>query len=445
MHPYIEKVQKIVHERNHSEPIFLQSVDEVLVTLDPVIEEHPDIERYNLLERICEPERQIVFRVVWEDDEGKVHLNRGFRVGFSSVLGPFKGGLRFHPTVNLGVIKFLGFEQIFKNSLTGLQIGGGKGGSDFDPKGKSDHEIMRFCQAFMTGLFHFIGHSTDVPAGDIGVSGREIGYMFGQYKRITNRYELGVLTGKDVSWGGSLARKEATGFGCVYFAQEILKTIDEDFKDKVCVVSGSGNVALYAIKKLQQLGARVVACSDSGGSVYDPKGLDFDKLRLIKEVERERLTKYVELCPHAEYRKGERVWNIECDYAFPCATQNELDGKDAQKLIENGCKLICEGANMPVTPDAMELFKKANTLFGPAKAANAGGVAVSALEMQQNAGREAWTFEEVDQKLQEIMASIHQTCRHNANKYSRIDDYVTGANVGGFLRVSQAMIAHGII
>lgn len=445
MHSYIEKTLDIVQGRNHSEPVFLQAVKEVLESLDPVIEEHPEVVDLNLLERICEPERQLIFRIAWKNDAGEVCVNRGFRTEFNSALGPYKGGLRFHPTVNMGVIKFLGFEQIFKNSLTGLRIGGGKGGSDFDPKGKSDDEVMRFCQAFMNELYHHIGSNRDVPAGDIGVGGREIGYLFGQYKKLTNTYDLGVLTGKDVAWGGSLARKEATGYGTVYFAHEMLKRREEDFENKVCVVSGSGNVALYAIQKLQELGAKVVACSDSSGVIFDPAGLDFDALRTIKEVERERLKKYTELRSGSEYREKAKVWDIACDYAFPCATQNELDGKNAETLIKNGCKLVSEGANMPCTPEAIELFKKAGLLFGPAKAANAGGVAVSALEMQQNAGLEHWTFKQVDERLQQIMASIFETCQHYATTYSKPDDYIGGANIGGFLRVAQAMTSHGVI
>lgn len=445
MHPYLANVLDIVQKRNHTEAVFLQAVKEVLPSLEPVLEEHPEIEEGNLLERMCEPERQLIFRVVWEDDSGKVHVNRGFRVAFSSVLGPFKGGLRFHPTVNLSIIKFLGFEQVFKNSLTGLQIGGGKGGSDFSPRGRSDHEVMRFCQSFMTALYRYIGSYTDVPAGDIGVSGREIGYLFGQYKRLTGRYELGVLTGKDARMGGSLARVEATGYGCVYFAREMLQRSGDDLENKVCVVSGSGNVALYAIRKLQLLGAKVVACSDSEGTIYDPKGLDFDTLREVKEIRRARISEYAQSRSSAEYRAGAKVWDVPCECAFPCATQNEIEGSDAQKLIDNGCRLVCEGANMPSTPEAFALFKKHDLLFGPAKAANAGGVAVSALEMQQNAGLEHWSFDRVDEKLQEIMRNIHATCVEQAKRYSHPNDYATGANIGGFLRVAQAMTAHGNI
>lgn len=436
-----------VHERNHAEPIFIQAVEEVLHSLGPVLDAFPQVEENGILERICEPERQLIFHIVWQDDQGRVRVNRGFRVKFNSALGPYKGGLRFHPTVNLGVIKFLGFEQIFKNSLTGLSIGGAKGGSDFDPKGKSDREVMRFCQAFMTELYRHIGPSEDVPAGDIGVGGREIGYLFGQYKRLTRRYDLGVITGKDTAWGGSLVRKEATGFGAVYFLEEMLKQRGEDLQDKVAVVSGSGNVALYAIRKLMDLGARVVACSDSGGVVHEPGGLDWEQLREVKEIERGRLHTYAERRPKARFRTGDpgSVWSIPCDVALPCATQNELNGEQAAELLGNGCIAVSEGANMPSTPEAVELFLDRGILFGPGKAANAGGVAVSALEMQQNAAWSSWTFAEVDRKLKETMADIHGTCRHYAEKFSRDGNYVDGANIGGFLRVAQAMISHGLL
>jgi glutamate dehydrogenase (NADP+) len=443
MNPYIKHVLETVRKRNHSEPIFIQAVTEVIKSLDPVLSRHPEIEEYNLLERMCEPERQIMFRVVWGDDQGKIHANRGFRTGFNSSLGPFKGGLRFHPTVNAGIIKFLAFEQVFKNSLTGLQIGGAKGGSDFDPKGRSDAEIMRFCQSFMTELFRYIGNQTDVPAGDIGVGAREIGFMFGQYKRLTNRYELGVLTGKGTGWGGSCARKEATGYGAVYFAKEILESHDMKVEGKRCIVSGSGNVAIYAIKKLQQLGATVVACSDSNGSIYDPSGIDLDAVILLKEIERKRISEYVTVRNRAEYRENQKVWDIPCDMAFPCATQNELEKADAEMLIRNGCKLVSEGANMPCTPGAVELFHLNNIFYAPGKAANAGGVAVSALEMQQNAGWESWSFETVDGKLKEIMTGIHAKCRYYAHMYGQPDNYQLGANVGGFMRVAEATIAHG--
>ena len=443
MNPYTKYVLEIVKKRNHSEPIFIQAVSEVLKSLDPVLSKHPEIEEYNLLERMCEPERQIMFRVVWDDDQGKIHANRGFRTGFNSSLGPFKGGLRFHPTVNAGIIKFLAFEQVFKNSLTGLQIGGAKGGSDFDPKGRSNAEIMRFCQSFMTELFRYIGNQTDVPAGDIGVGAREIGYMFGQYKRLTNRYELGVLTGKGPGWGGSCARKEATGYGAVYFAKEMLESHDKEVEGKRCIVSGSGNVAIYAIKKLQQLGAHVVACSDSNGSIYDPQGIDLDTVILLKEVERKRISEYVNIRSRAEYREKQKVWDIPCDLAFPCATQNELEKADAEALLRNGCILVSEGANMPCNPEAISLFHANNVLYAPGKAANAGGVAVSALEMQQNAGWESWSFETVDTKLKEIMTGIHAKCRYYAQMYGKPDNYQLGANIGGFMRVAEALIAHG--
>ncbi|NDV63532.1 NADP-specific glutamate dehydrogenase [Puniceicoccales bacterium CK1056] len=443
----IKDTIKWVHERNHGEPIFIQAVDEVLYSLAPALDAYPQIIETNLLQRLCEPERQLMFRVVWQDDNGKVHVNRGFRVRFSSALGPYKGGLRFHPTVNLGVIKFLGFEQIFKNSLTGLSIGGGKGGSDFDPKGRSESEVMRFCQSFMTELYRHIGPSEDVPAGDIGVGSREVGYLFGQYKRLTNRYDLGVITGKDTAWGGSLGRKEATGFGAVYFIDEMLKTKGESVEGKTAVVSGSGNVALYAIRKLMDMGATVVACSDSDGTVHQAGGLDWDQLREIKEIERGRLREYAERCPKAKFisRKSGKIWDIPCDLALPCATQNELDGEDALKLVNNGCIAVSEGANMPSTPEAMKVFLKRKILYGPGKAANAGGVAVSALEMQQNASLSSWTFSEVDGRLKETMASIHGSCVHYARKFSRPGHYVDGANIGGFLRVAQAMISHGVI
>jgi glutamate dehydrogenase (NADP+) len=443
----IKETLKWVHERNHSEPIFIQAVDEVLYSLAPAIDAYPEILERNLLQRICEPERQLIFRVVWQGDDGSIRVNRGFRVRFSSALGPYKGGLRFHPSVNLGVIKFLGFEQIFKNSLTGLSIGGGKGGSDFDPKGKSEDEIMRFCQSFMTELYRHIGPSEDVPAGDIGVGSREIGYLFGQYKRLTNRYDLGVITGKDTAWGGSLVRKEATGYGAVYFLEEMLKTKDETLEGKTAVVSGSGNVALYAIRKLMDLGAKVVACSDSGGTVYEKDGLDWEQLREIKEIERGRIQEYANRRSSAKFIKAEKdsIWSIPCDVALPCATQNELDGTHAKTLIDNGCMAVVEGANMPSTPEAMKIFLKKQILFGPGKAANAGGVAVSALEMQQNASLSSWTFAEVDDRLKETMTTIHGTCVHFARKFSRPGHYVDGANIGGFLRVAQAMISHGLV
>ncbi len=443
MNAYLNRVLEVVKKRNHSEPVFLQAVSEVLNTLEPVINAHPDVEELNLLERMCEPERQLIFRVVWADDQGKVHVNRGFRIGFNSSLGPYKGGLRFHPSVNIGIIKFLAFEQIFKNSLTGLLIGGGKGGSDFDPKGKSDAEVMRFCQSFMTELHHHIGDRTDVPAGDIGVGAREIGYLFGHYKRLTQRFESGVITGKDVGMGGSMARKEATGYGAVYFAREMLAEREETLGGKRCVVSGSGNVAIYAIQKLNQLGATVVACSDSGGSVFDENGIDLDVIKWLKEIERKRLSEYPSVAGKGEYRPDQKVWDVSCDCAFPCATQNELEKEDAEFLIKNDCQLISEGANMPCTPEAVELFKEHGVLFGPGKAANAGGVAVSGLEMQQNAGLESWSFEEVDKHLQLIMKSIHTKCREFAGCYDQPDNYQLGANIAGFMRVAEATKRHG--
>ena len=445
MHPVIQQTLESIEHRNPGEPIFYQATREVLETLTPVIEEHPEIGEQNILTRLCEPERQLAFRVVWEDDQGQVQVNRGYRVAFSSVLGPYKGGLRFHPSVNNAIVKFLGFEQTFKNSLTGLQLGSGKGGADFNPRGRSEREIMRFCQSFMTMLYKFIGSHTDVPAGDMGVSQREIGYLFGQYKRLTGQYELGVITGKDARWGGSLARTEATGFGCAYFARELLNHKGDALEGKTCIVSGSGNVALYTIRKLQQLGAHVIACSDSEGTVYDEKGIDFDLLRVIKEVERRRVSEYAEHRDSAVFRKGESVWSIPCDCAFPCATQNEILEKDATELVENGCLLICEAANMPCTPEAIDVFRNANVLFGPAKAVNAGGVAVSALEMQQNAGLEKWTFDQVDSQLQVIMHSIHENCRHYAEKYASPDNYIAGANIGGFLRVAHGMLSQGYV
>lgn len=442
--PYLAEVWQALVERNQRDLLFLQAAHEVMSSLEPVLAENPEIARLGIVERLCEPERQVMFRVAWMDDQENVHVNRGFRVGFNSALGPYKGGLRFHPSVSLDTIKFLGFEQIFKNSLTGLPIGGGKGGSDFDPKGKSETEIMRFCQAFMSELFRYIGAQTDVPAGDIGVGGREIGYLFGEYKKLTQRHEIGVLTGKSPSMGGSLARTEATGFGTVYFAREMLRASGGELDRGRAVVSGSGNVALYCIRKLQELGVTVVACSDSGGTVVDPDGLDFDCLRLLKETERKRLSEYPQLRRRAEFHAGKKPWSIGCDYAFPCATQNELDAEDAQALIQGGCRLVAEGANMPCTPEAVEALREGGVLFGPAKAANAGGVAVSALEMRQNASLESWTFQQVDEELQRIMAGIHTSCRNFAERYHHADDYVFGANIAGFVRVAEAMRAYGV-
>lgn len=445
MHPYVKKVLGIVERRNPNEPEFLQAVHEVLESISPLFYAHPEYEAANILDRLCEPERQITFRVVWQDDKGEVHVNRGFRVNFNSVLGPYKGGLRFHPSVNISIMKFLGFEQIFKNSLTGLHIGGGKGGSDFDPKGRSDNEIMRFCQSFMGELWRHIGATTDVPAGDIGVGSREIGFLFGYYKRLTNRFDLGVLTGKGEGLGGSLGRKQATGFGCVYFAEDMLQRKGEMLKGKTAVVSGSGNVAIYTIKKLQDLGAKVVTCSDSNGYIYDPNGIDYELVRQLKEVEHKRISTYKEKYPNSVYKANAKVWEVPCDLAFPCATQNEILLKDAEMLVKNGCTLVCEGANMPTDQEAVHLFQSKGVLFGPAKAANAGGVAVSALEMQQNAALTSWTFEDVDGKLREIMKGIHDRCIHCAEQYGSPGNYVVGANIAGFKRVAHGMMAFGLI
>ncbi len=440
----VENICEEVIERNPGEPEFHQAVREVVGSLGPVFERHPEFIEEKVVQRIAEPDRQVMFRVAWEDDKGQVHVNRGFRIEFNSAVGPYKGGLRFHPSVYLGIIKFLGFEQIFKNSLTDLGIGGGKGGADFDPKGRSDDEVMRFCQSFMTELYRHIGENTDVPAGDIGVGSREIGYLFGQYKRITNRFESGVFTGKGLGWGGSLVRKEATGYGCTYFMQEMLKTLGESFEGKRCLVSGSGNVAIYTIEKIQDLGGKVVACSDSSGVVYDEEGIDLDTVKQIKEVERGRISEYAETHKQARYEEGGNIWEISCDVALPCATQNELEEGDARKLIENGCIAVGEGANMPCTPEAIEAFLEAGIAFGPAKAANAGGVATSALEMQQNAGREAWSFEYVDEKLREIMKDIHTLCYETAEEYGTPGNYLNGANIAGILKVARATIAQGL-
>ena len=441
----IEQIIDDVIRRNRGEIEFHQAVREVVESLEPVLRRHPQYAEHKIIERICEPERQIIFRVPWQDDRGEVHINRGFRVGFNSALGPYKGGLRFHPTVYLGIVKFLGFEQVFKNAITGMPIGGAKGGADFDPKGKSDAEVMRFCQSFMTELYRHIGEFTDVPAGDIGVGTREIGYLFGQYKRITNRYESGVLTGKSPHWGGALVRREATGYGLVYFVEEMLKARDETLEGKVCVVSGSGNVALYAIEKLQALGAKVVACSDSQTAIYHPEGLDFATLSRLKEIERKRLRHYAEIHPSARCLAPKELWSIPCQIALPCATQNELDEESARKLIANGCMLVAEGANMPTMPGAIRLMRDAGVAFGPGKAANAGGVATSALEMQQNASRDAWTFEYTELRLQEIMRRIHNDCFHAAAEFDSPGNYVLGANIVGFRRVAEAMLAFGVI
>ena len=441
---YNKKVYNDVKKRNAGENEFLQAVKEVLETIEPVIERRPDLQQAGVVERIVEPERMIQFRVSWVDDKGRVNVNRGFRVQFNSAIGPYKGGLRLHPSVNGSVIKFLGFEQIFKNSLTGLPMGGGKGGSDFDPKGKSDMEIMRFCQSFMTELSKHIGADTDVPAGDIGVGGREIGYMFGQYKRLRNEF-TGVLTGKGLTYGGSLARTEATGYGLCYFVREMLAAKNDSFKGKTVVISGSGNVAIYATQKATELGAKVVALSDSSGYIYDKNGINLDVIKQIKEVERLRISEYPKRVPGSEFHAGcSGIWTVKCDIALPCATQNELDGKSAEILVKNGCKLVAEGANMPSTPEAVEYFLANGVLFGPAKAANAGGVATSGLEMSQNSIRLSWTFEEVDEKLQNIMKGIYKAAYDASVEYGCEGNLVAGANIAGFLKVAEAMKAQGI-
>ncbi|HDP89675.1 MAG TPA: NADP-specific glutamate dehydrogenase [Thioalkalivibrio sp.] len=441
----IQRIYEQVTQRNPGELEFHQAVKEVLETLGPALRKHPEYAEHKVIERICEPERQIIFRVPWQDDKGEVQINRGFRVGFSSALGPYKGGLRFHPSVLLGTVKFLGFEQVFKNAITGMPLGGGKGGADFDPKGKSDGEVMRFCQSYMTELYRHIGELTDVPAGDIGVGGREIGYLFGQYKRITNRYETGVLTGKSPKWGGALVRRESTGYGAVFFAEEMLKARGSDLVGKTCVVSGSGNVAIYAMEKLQQFGARVVACSDSNGVVYHEKGIQLDTVKRLKEVERKRIREYVNAHPDAKYIEGGNIWDIPCQVAMPCATQNELDEGAARTLVKNGCIAVSEGANMPTMPGGVKLFQEAGVAFAPGKAANAGGVATSALEMQQNASRDAWTFEHTEERLREIMRCIHDNCYATAEEYGSPGNYVIGANIAGFRRVADAIIAFGVI
>lgn len=442
---YVAKVLDVVKKRNTREPEFLQAVEEVLESLKPVIKKHPEFEAAGILERIVEPERQIIFRVPWQDDKGKVQVNRAFRIQFSSALGPYKGGLRFHPSVYIGIIKFLGFEQIFKNSLTGLMMGGAKGGSDFDPKGKSDSEVMRFCQSFMNELYRYIGADTDVPAGDIGVGGREVGYMFGQWKKITKLFN-GVLTGKGLDFGGSLVRTEATGYGCVYFCEEMLKDRGTSFDGKTVVVSGSGNVAIYAHQKATELGAKVVAMSDSGGFVYDERGIDLDTIKKLKEVERKRIKEYVNAHSSAKYTEGcNGIWNVKCDVALPSATQNELDGVSAKTLVKNGCIAVAEGANMPCTPDAVKVFLTNKVSFGPGKAANAGGVATSGLEMAQNSQRLAWSFEETDKKLYKIMVDIHDSAKAAAEEYGTPGNLVNGANIAGFMKVARAMMAQGVV
>lgn len=441
----VEAIYRQVIARNPGESEFHQAVKEVLESLGPVLVKYPEFAHQKIIERICEPERQIIFRVPWQDDKGEVHINRGFRVEFNSAIGPYKGGLRFHPSVYLGIIKFLGFEQLFKNSLTGLPIGGGKGGSDFDPKGKSDNEVMRFCQSFMTELYRHLGEYTDVPAGDIGVGGRELGFLFGQYKRITNRYESGVLTGKGISWGGSLVRKEATGYGAVFFVREMLKARKDTLEGKTCVVSGSGNVAIYTMEKLHQLGAKVVACSDSDGVIVHDKGIDVDLVKRLKEVERRRISDYANCHKDARYLKAGNIWDVQCQIAMPSATQNEINGKDARTLVHHGCIAVGEGANMPTTPEGVRVFSEAGIAFGPGKAANAGGVATSALEMQQNASRDSWTFEFTEKKLDEIMTRIHATTHQTAEEFGVPGNYVAGANILSFVKVAQAIVALGLI
>ena len=441
----LEPIYQEVLHRNPGETEFHQSVHGVLQTLGPVLVKYPEFADLKIIQRICEPERQIIFRVPWQDDRGELQINRAFRVQFNSALGPYKGGIRFHPSVYLGIVKFLGFSQVFKNALTGLPIGGGKGGSDFDPKGRSDGEIMRFCQSLITEMYRYLGEYTDVPAGDIGVGQREVGYMFGQYKRLTNRFESGVFTGKGLDWGGSRARTEATGYGAVFFTQEMLKARNDSLEGKRVVISGAGNVAIFATQKAQQLGAKVIACSDSRGVILDEDGLDLDLLRQIKERERGPVSDYAERKPSAKYRENGCIWEIPCEVALPCATQNELTGKDAKALVENGCIAVAEGANMPVTPEGIQTFREAGIAFGPGKAANAGGVATSALEMQQNASRDSWTFEHTEARLQEIMANIHQTCFETAEEYGSPGNYSVGANIAGFVKVARAMEAMGHI
>ena len=443
---YIKRVYQQVEKRDGDQPEFLQAVREVFSSLEPVVERHPEYEANGVLERLVEPERAVKFRVAWTDDQGHVQVNRGYRIQFNSAIGPYKGGLRFHPTVTESVIKFLGFEQILKNSLTGLPMGGAKGGSDFDPKGRSDAEVMRFCQAFMTELQRHIGQFTDVPAGDINVGSREIGYLFGQYKRIRDEYS-GVLTGKDLTFGGSLARTEATGYGLCYYTEEALQTLRKDsFKGKTVVISGSGNVAIFATEKAQQLGAKVVTASDSNGYVYDPKGIDLDVVKDIKLGHRGRIREYADRVDSAEYHEGcKGVWTVPCDIALPCATQNEIDRESAKTLVANGCTVVCEGANMPSTPEAIQVYQDNKVLYGPAKAANAGGVAVSGLEMSQNSLRLQWTFDEVDQRLKDIMTGIFQKSYQASKEYGHEGDLMLGANVAGFTKVADAMVAQGIL
>lgn len=442
---YVERVLENLKKNNPNEPEFHQAATEILTTLAPVVEKHPEYEAWGLLERFTEPERVVMFRVPWVDDNGKVQVNKGYRVQFNSAIGPYKGGLRFHPSVNLSIIKFLGLEQILKNSLTGLPIGGGKGGSDFDPKGKSDREVMSFCQSFMTELYRHIGADTDVPAGDIGVGGREIGYLFGQYKRIRDEH-VGVLTGRGLSFGGSLARTEATGYGLIYITEEAMKARGDSFKGKTVIISGSGNVAIYACRKAQSLGAKVVGMYDSDGYIYDPSGIKFDIIKDIKEVKRGRIKEYAQRVKGSKYTEGcKGLWSIPCDVALPCATQNEIDEQSARILVKNGVKYVAEGANMPSTLEAIEVFQKSDIVFLPAKAANAGGVATSALEMAQSSGRMFWSFEEVDAKLKNIMVNIYHNIDNAASEYGYKGNYVMGANIAGFIKVADAMMAHGIV
>ncbi|MEW4192751.1 NADP-specific glutamate dehydrogenase [Bacillus altitudinis] len=443
---YIHRVLGDVEKRNPGEAEFQQAVKEILESLVPVFAKHPEYEKQGILERLIEPERLVMFRVPWVDDEGKVQVNRGFRVQFNSAIGPYKGGIRFHPSVNASIIKFLGFEQIFKNALTGLPIGGGKGGSDFDPKGKSDGEIMRFVQSFMSELSRYIGPDQDVPAGDIGVGAREIGYMFGQYKKMRGAYEAGVLTGKSPGFGGSLARKEATGYGLVYFMEEMLKAHGMQFEGRSVVVSGSGNVSIYAMEKVLELGGKVVACSDSSGAIYDPQGISLETVKQLKEVDNQRIGAYIDIHPHAELIEDcEQIWSLPCDIALPCATQNEISESQAQQLVANGVIAVGEGANMPSTLGAVKVFEQHDILFAPAKAANAGGVGVSALEMAQNSARMSWTFEEVDGQLKQMMQSIYRQCTETAEEYGYAGNLMVGANIAGFRKVADAMIAQGVI
>lgn len=446
MQNYVEDILNSIKQRDPDQIEFQNTVKEVLTSIVPFLEKNPQYKAKKLLERLVEPERVIMFRVPWQDDKNVTHVNRGYRVQMNSAIGPYKGGLRFHPSVNLSILKFLAFEQVFKNALTGLPIGGGKGGSDFDPKGKSDNEVMKFCQSFMTELYRHIGPDVDVPAGDIGVGGREVGYLYGQYKRIRDAYEAGVLTGKGLTFGGSLARTEATGYGLLYFVKNMLDAKNISLQDKRVVISGAGNVAIYAIQKAQEFGAKVVTCSDSNGYIYDPNGIDIVTVKRIKEVDRGRIAEYETIHPHAEYHEGCRgVWDVKCDIALPCATQSEIDLESAKRLVANGCKVVGEGANMPSTLEAIDYFQKNKIMFAPAKAANAGGVAVSALEMSQNSERLHWTFEQVDNKLKDIMSNIYKNAKANAEEFGDPDNLVMGANIAGFKKVAEAMTAQGLV